>query len=217
MLIMSHKLELLDGIYYIIAFSIAVLFAILFYIYLLYLNYHRIRHAYKVLKSDELEIRNSPKDPLSTIILKILWCAKASCETAALAGGSVGVLVLLDEIRTNSGREPVFVGMLADLFFSPNKLTQISRENKSFLNTIKQNNNIVTDLEVEKYLAKKTYDNKIITQEEYTAWISSINKNESLVRADSKNIMSKITENENIRARFLEEKLKEDLTKKKVA
>lgn len=94
-------------------------------------------------------------------------------------------------------------------------MTQISRENKSFLNTIKQNNNIVTDLEVEKYLAKKTYDNKIITQEEYTAWISSINKNESLVRADSKNIMSKITENENIRARFLEEKLKEDLTKKK--
>jgi|SRR5882757_1809827 len=47
-------------------FYLSFLFATLFFIYHIYITYHRIKHIKLVLKSGELDIRNSPLD-------KICW------------------------------------------------------------------------------------------------------------------------------------------------
>lgn len=60
-LLITHKLQFLgDGIIYIIAVYLCVFISLLFYAYILYINYHRAIHIYKLLKSDYFDIRNSP-------------------------------------------------------------------------------------------------------------------------------------------------------------
>ena len=62
-LIVSNKLSILgNGILYISALYICFIITTLFSIYLMFLNYHRIKHIYKVLKNKELDVYNSPFD-----------------------------------------------------------------------------------------------------------------------------------------------------------
>jgi sterol desaturase/sphingolipid hydroxylase (fatty acid hydroxylase superfamily) len=51
---------------------ILLFITIIFFIYHSFITYHRIIHMYKVLKSDKLDIKNSPIDRLATIATKIL-------------------------------------------------------------------------------------------------------------------------------------------------
>jgi hypothetical protein len=46
--------------YHISILFIAMFFLIIFFIYHTYLSYHRTKHMIKILKSDKLEVRNSP-------------------------------------------------------------------------------------------------------------------------------------------------------------
>ena len=68
LLILTHRLELLgDGFLYLCALITCAVLTLLFGLYHIFLTYHRITHIIKVLKSDELDVRNSPLDPLGTI------------------------------------------------------------------------------------------------------------------------------------------------------
>lgn len=56
-LLLSHRLELyFTGVYYSIAIYICFIFILMFNIYIIYINYHRIIHSIKVLRSDKLDI-----------------------------------------------------------------------------------------------------------------------------------------------------------------
>lgn len=62
-LLLTKKLEYLgDGRIYIISVYSCIFFSALLYAYILYINYHRVIHIYKLLKSEDFEVRNSPRD-----------------------------------------------------------------------------------------------------------------------------------------------------------
>lgn len=60
LLILTHYLG--EGLLYFSSLVLCTVLAFLFSLYLFFLSYHRIKHMIKVLKSDELDIRNSPLD-----------------------------------------------------------------------------------------------------------------------------------------------------------
>ena len=60
-LIVTRRLDLLgNGLLYTTCLSLCIIFIIMFNLYLIYINYFRIKHMYKVLKSDQLYIHKSP-------------------------------------------------------------------------------------------------------------------------------------------------------------
>jgi hypothetical protein len=89
-------------------FYIAFFFVICFFIYQLYMLYYRLKHMKQLLKSNELEIRNSPLDRLASIGTKILFCIKGSCEVLGPVGTALTVMFGADQILTDSQREPIF-------------------------------------------------------------------------------------------------------------
>ena len=75
---------------------ITLLFSITFFIYHTYISYHRTIHIYKTLKSDKLDIRNSPLDHLARLSSRILLCAKGACDQAQPVGVAMGVMLGVD-------------------------------------------------------------------------------------------------------------------------
>src|SRR5438046_2210813 len=51
---------------------IFLLLTLMFFIYHTYISYYRVIHMYKTLKSNKLDVKNSPVDRLSTIAVKVL-------------------------------------------------------------------------------------------------------------------------------------------------
>jgi hypothetical protein len=94
---------------------IFLLLTFAFFIYHIYISYHRIIHMYKVLKSDKLDVKNSPIDRLSSIAVKVLWCIKGSCEQLPHIGLGLSLGAVTDQILENSGRKPVFMPFLGDM------------------------------------------------------------------------------------------------------
>lgn len=90
----------------------AVIFTIIFIIYHMYLNWFRWKHMRKVLKSKDLEIRNSPLNIYASIVSKAIFCAKGLCESAQPVGVSLGLMIGFDEILKSSGREAFFIPLL---------------------------------------------------------------------------------------------------------
>lgn len=75
LLILTHRL-FGNGLLYFTALVLCTVLAIIFSFYLIFLTYHRIKHMIKVLKSDELDVRNSPLDKLASIAARIILCSK---------------------------------------------------------------------------------------------------------------------------------------------
>jgi hypothetical protein len=79
---------------------------ILFTIYHLIISYYRIKHIKNILKSDKLDVKNSPLDRLASLAAKALFCFKGACEAApasAAVGLTLGLMLGADEI-INSAR-----------------------------------------------------------------------------------------------------------------
>lgn len=56
-LILTQRLDFLGkGLLYLICLGICVVFSIILSLYLIYINYHRIKHMYKTLKNGDLKI-----------------------------------------------------------------------------------------------------------------------------------------------------------------
>lgn len=80
------------------------------------MSYYRIKHIYKVLKSDKLDIKNSPLDRLATLAARAILCAKGLCETAQPVALSLGLMLGADEVIKAGGRPAVFAPFLANIF-----------------------------------------------------------------------------------------------------
>lgn len=91
---------------------ICMFFALLFTIYHFIISYYRIKHIIKLLRSDELNIRNSPIDRLASLGAKAIMCAKGACEAAQPVGLGLGLMLGTDEILKSSGRDAMFSPLL---------------------------------------------------------------------------------------------------------
>lgn len=85
-----------------------------FFIYHIYISYHRIKYMYKTIKSDKLDVKNSPLDKLASLASRFIWCIKGSCEQLPNLGIGLGLGAALDQILENSGRDPVFMPFLVN-------------------------------------------------------------------------------------------------------
>nr|YP_010164136.1 hypothetical protein K8J96_mgp42 [Metarhizium album]QRK27501.1 hypothetical protein [Metarhizium album] len=90
-------------------------FTFFFFVYHCFITYHRIIYMYKVLKSDKLDIRNSPLDKIATIATKFIWCIKGSCDQLPNIGIGLGLGAAMDQILENSGRDPIFMPFLGNM------------------------------------------------------------------------------------------------------
>jgi len=70
---------------------------------------------YKILKSDKLDVKNSPLDRLTTIVVKTLWCIKGSCEHLPHLGLGLSLGAATDQILENSGQKPIFMPFLGSM------------------------------------------------------------------------------------------------------
>lgn len=94
--------------YHISILFIAMFFATIFTIYHFYLSYHRFKHIKYLLKSDKLEVRNSPIDRLAFLAAKVLTCLKGVCQEAQPVGLGLGLMLGADEVMKYADVEPFF-------------------------------------------------------------------------------------------------------------
>jgi hypothetical protein len=165
LLILTHKLDYLgDGLLYFSALALCTALAWLFCLYLLFLTHHRFKHMLKVLKSDQLDVRNSPLDRFASITARIILCSKGLCETAAPVGVVFGGMVGIDELRKAKGLEPFFLPKLADLILpdteSGKQIKQMRyyeaslERNWQELNSYKEEHSIVDSFEKNGVISK---------------------------------------------------------------
>jgi hypothetical protein len=83
----------------------------LFFIYIAYalaINILRLIHVFKVLRTDELDVKNSPLDRLATLTARVLFCAKGLCYVGGVTGSAIGSGLALDAALVNTGNDSVF-------------------------------------------------------------------------------------------------------------
>ncbi len=120
------------GLYFALAFSI------MFLIYHIIVTFYRIKHIIKIFKNNDLDIRNSPRDKMATLIAKAIFCAKGACDSAQPVGATLGIMLGVDEVLAQADRPKIFGPFLGKM------LNGILPE--------KNSSRILTSLEVDKKL-----------------------------------------------------------------
>lgn len=88
--------------------SVILFFALLHIIYISSISIIKLWYGYKVLKSDKLNVRNSPLDHFATTVGKLLYCWKYRCQVGSAGLGLVGTSFLIDSMLEAGGQEKVF-------------------------------------------------------------------------------------------------------------
>jgi hypothetical protein len=89
-------------------FYLSYFFAVLFFLYHLYISYHRFKHTKYLLKSGALDYRNSPLDKYITMLGRVLVCAKSTCDAATPFGLGLGLMLGADQALKEVGKEAFF-------------------------------------------------------------------------------------------------------------
>jgi hypothetical protein len=71
-------------------FILLYFFAVLFFLYHIYISYHRFKYIKYLFKSGELDVRNSPLDNYASMLVRVLACAKGACDAATPFGLGLG-------------------------------------------------------------------------------------------------------------------------------
>ena len=90
-------------------------FSLSFFIYHTIISYYRLAYMYKTIKSDKLDVKNSPVDKIATLAGKFLWCIKGSCDQLPHLGLGLSLGAVTDQILENSGRDPIFMPFLGNM------------------------------------------------------------------------------------------------------
>ena len=82
-----------------VPFKFIVLFlALLHFIYITCISRIKLIHGFKVLRSDKLDVRNSPMDQFASLTGKLLFCWKYGCQAGSAGLGLVGTSFLIDSM-----------------------------------------------------------------------------------------------------------------------
>jgi len=174
---------------------ISMLFATTFTIYHLIISFYRIKHMIKILKSNELDIRNSPLDRLAVLGARALFCLKNACDSAQPIGLTLGLLLGTDEILKGAKREPIFTPFLGSILNTilPENLSKDSvRLINKDISELENNNEELTLI---KDLEKKFQNLEIkgdISKEEFREFQKGLHDNKDLIINENEKIKSKI-------------------------
>jgi len=89
---------------------IAIFFACIYFIYIIYITIIKFKETNKVLRSNKFDIRNSPLDRLIKICARVIYCAKIGCETTGYFGVGLGIMLglLIDQVLENGNKPLLF-------------------------------------------------------------------------------------------------------------
>lgn len=170
---------------------------LIYTIYQFIISYYRIKHIIAILKSDKLDIRNSPLDRLARLSARALLCFKGACDTAQPVGLTLGLMLGTDEVLKNANRDPIFGPILGSILNSvlPENVSKDSTKliNKS-INEISSNNQ---DLAENKSLLEKFQNLHLkgdISLEEFKEMQKIILENQEAILAKNAQLKSKILE-----------------------
>jgi len=91
---------------------IVLLFALLHFMYITLISIIKLFYGIKVLKSDKLDVRNSPVDKLAGTAGKLLYCWKYGCQAGSAGLGLVGTSFLIDSMLEAGNQEKVFTPLI---------------------------------------------------------------------------------------------------------
>ena len=110
LLILSKKVfEFNEYIIYIVIIINSV-----FLVYQFILLIYRIRNVYRILKSKDLDIRNSPLNNFATVFTKGLLCIKGVCEGGIFAGTVLGTGIAFDWALESANKEKFFAPLIGN-------------------------------------------------------------------------------------------------------
>jgi hypothetical protein len=180
---------------------ICMFFALIFTIYHFIITFYRIKHAIKLFKNKELEVRNSPLDRLASLSVKALFCFKNGCEAAQPIGLTLGLFLGADEILKAANREPIFAPFLGSIINTvlPDNVAKDSTKliNNDFKELETNNENIKLTEELEEKF-KKLEIKGDLTKEEFKEMQKILHENKTDILKENSKIKSKIlTELEN--------------------
>lgn len=181
--------------YSVYIFYIAFFFCLLFFIYHIIISYFRIRHICKILKSDKLDIKNSPLDHIARLSARLLLCAKGVCDQAAPVGVAMGILLGIDTSLQMSDQKPIFGPLLGSALkiVLPNNEVKIKVSDliKKPVSEIDMNNKEIEEL---KNIIDKvsSWDNN--NKNAASEIISELNKYKSELTKQNGELQNKVTD-----------------------
>jgi len=84
---------------------IVLFFALLHFIYITVISIIKLFHGISVLRSDKLNVKNSPFDHFATSAGKLLYCWKFGCQVGSAGLGLVGTSFMIDSILEAGNQE----------------------------------------------------------------------------------------------------------------
>ena len=147
---------------------LVVLISIFYTFYVLYISYYRLKHIYKIMKSKDLEIRNSPLDKFATLASKLIFCVKGACDTAVPLGVALGVMAGFDTIHEHKGKEPIFLPFIAEIILPDSEEQKIYKERKNLLKDIKGIDSKYKQLYEDSSILKSLEDSKLFSDQDIT-------------------------------------------------
>lgn len=91
---------------------VVLLLAFLHFIYITVISMIKLIHGFKVLKSDKLNIKNSPMDHFASLAGKLLFCWKYGCQAGSAGLGLVGTSFMLDSMLEAGNQEKIFTPLI---------------------------------------------------------------------------------------------------------
>jgi hypothetical protein len=145
---------------------LVVLISIFYTFYVLYISYYRLKHIYKIMRSKDLEIRNSPLDKFATLASKLIFCVKGACDTAVPLGVALGVMAGFDTILEHKGKEPIFLPFIAEVILPDSEEQKIYKERKNLLKDIKGIDSKYKQLYEDSSILKSLEDSKLFSDQD---------------------------------------------------
>lgn len=188
-------IALLTGkLYYLPPFVLYAVFgfAVVYALFMVYLTYHRIKHIIYILKSDKLEVRNSPLDKFATLAGKLLLCVKGACEAGAPVGLALGVMAGFDQILEHKGRAPIFLPLIADTVLPDSAEDKIYKDRKASFRDIVKIDNKYKEMLAEKDVVYNLEQSNLFSQEDINLMKEGLTKHETELLSNKDELVEKI-------------------------
>ena len=88
--------------------------ALLHFIYISSISIIKLWYGFKVLRSDKLDVKNSPFDRFATATGKLIYCWKFGCQAGSAGLGLVGTSFMIDTMLEAGNHDKVFTALIGE-------------------------------------------------------------------------------------------------------
>jgi hypothetical protein len=190
---------------------VVIFINLIFLIYQFVLLIYRIRNIYKILKSKDLEIRNSPLNNFATVFTKGLLCIKGVCEGGIFTGTILGTGIAFDWALESANKEKVFAPLVGSFIKKLSGIDSLNEEQRKQLeqlnfikkttdeklNYIRKLNNIVkSNQEIEDIIQSIECQKDIFSEKDKSSLINAFKKEKESLISESLEVKKSLNMND---------------------